>query len=155
VGHVEPVREIDVRRLARIVAPLAIVIAAAACGGDSQSTTAASSLNLDGSWTGMWQFQSSGLTITDAVTATASPYLSQETIAWQAASGPSGSFFLANPGAAFSGTLNVQQSGLGLNCAGTGAMTGTATASTLTLDVPSISGSSCQWSTSNHFVLHR
>src|SRR6185295_2366789 len=50
---------------------LAVALAAQlACGGSSSPTSPAPALSLAGTWTGSWQFVTSGVTVSDAVTAT-------------------------------------------------------------------------------------
>ena len=136
-----------------VITAIALVAASAGCGSSS-STTAASAVDLTGSWTGTWRFVTGAVTITDAITATTTPYVGQVTTSWQAASGATGSF-LVTPGATISGVFSVQIPGSGLNCTGTGTLSGTASPTSIAFDVPSISGSNCQWSTGNHFDLHR
>jgi len=146
----------NARRRRMGAAAIAIMLAAlAACGSESrsQSTTGPSS-SLNGPWAGTWTYVSAGLTLTDSVTATTSPYVDQVTTSWQSAGGATGSF-LVTPAPSISGTFSIQIGAAGLSCSGTGNLTGTASASAIAFDVPSISGSNCQWSTNNHFELHR
>jgi len=140
---------------ARIVAPVAIAVAAAACGSDSPMTTAApTTINLGGAWTGTWQFLTAGVTVTDTVTATLTQSGSQVTAGWTAASGATGTLAFA-AAAGFTGPFTINEPALGFTCTGSGQASGTAAVDALAFDVPSIGGSGCQWSTNNHFALHR
>jgi hypothetical protein len=142
------------RRYRSGAAAVAIMLAVA-CGGESSSqSTTGPSPSLNGPWVGTWTYVSAGLTITDPVTATTTPYVTQATTTWQSAGGATGSF-VVTPGASISGTFSIQIGAAGFNCSGTGTLTGTASAAAIAFDVPSISGSICQWSTNNHFDLHR
>jgi len=96
-----------------------------------------------------------GLTISEAVTASVTVYVSSQfSLAWQSAGGATGGLIVS--GGTFSaGGASINQAAAGLTCAGNGTANGTAAPDTIIFDIPSFTGTNCLWSTNNHFALHR
>jgi hypothetical protein len=135
---------------------LGLLLVLAACGGSSPPSPSAN-LNLAGTWTGSWQFVTSGATITDAVTATLSQNGATVTGTWSGESGASGQFTSLTPQASTTGSLTIAQPTLtGAVCTATTAVSGTASASSLELAVPQIAPSGiCQWASGMQFSLRK
>jgi hypothetical protein len=134
----------------------AALVAELACGSSSP-TSPTPSLNLAGNWTGSWQFVTSGVTVTDAVTVTFTQTGSDVSGTWRGESGASGQFSHLTAQASTTGTVTVSQTTItGTACTGTAAVTGTASASSLALTVAQIPASGvCQWASSMQFSLHK
>jgi hypothetical protein len=131
-----------------------LVLLSTGCGGNS--STGPSSIAISGDWTGTWQFVTSGVTVTDNVRATFTQ-TDTATGTWNADSGASGQFsFVVAP--TVSGTFTITQvkvSG-GPACSAMASMSGTVSASAMTLSVPAVpSTPQCVWATNNQFSLHR
>ena len=141
-----------IRRIALAV----LLTAPLACGGDSPSSPSPT-LNLAGTWSGSFQFVTSGVTITDGVTATFTQSSTDVSGTWRAESGASGQFTQIAPRASTTGSVTISQTTLtGTVCNGTAAVTGTASASSLDLTVAQIPPSGiCQWATSMQFSLRK
>ena len=136
---------------------LAVALAAhLACGG-STPPAPSTNLNLAGTWTGSWRFVTSGVTITDAVTATLTQSGSDVNGTWTAQSGASGQITHLTPSTSTSGGLTISQTALtGTLCNATTTVAGTASASALELSVAPIGSSGvCQWATSQQFSLRK
>ena len=141
------------RRLVVVVA-LALVTS---CGGGSMSPAPTPTLNLAGTWTGSWQFVTSGATVTDAVTATLTQTGSTATGTWTSESGATGQITNLTAQSSISGSLTISQTTLtGAACNATTSVRGTASASAIDLTVPHIPPSGvCQWGSSMQFSLHK
>jgi len=142
--------------MTRRFACAAALAAHLACGGSSP-TAPATTVNLAGSWAGSWQFVTSGVTISEGVTATFSGTGASVSGTWQAESGASGQFNQLAAQASTSGTVTVSQTTLtGTVCSATAAVTGTATSSALDLTVAQIPATgNCQWATGMRFSLRK
>jgi hypothetical protein len=130
----------------------ACALSSAACG----SNMSPSRIDVAGSWSGTWQFQTGGATVTDSVTAQLTQTGTNASGTWTAAGGPSGELSFA-VGASISGTLTINQTTVtGQTCRATTTVSGTASSSTIafTMTTPTSSGI-CQWATSNQFSLQR
>ena len=139
------------RRFAILVALLLLP----ACGGGSTSPSPA--LNLAGTWTGSWQFVTSGATIVDTVTATLTQTGSTVSGTWTSESGATGQISNLAAQSSITGSLTISQPTLtGAACTATTSVSGTASASSIDLTVPQIPASGvCQWGSSMQFSLHR
>jgi hypothetical protein len=144
-------------RAAWRLALAAAFITQLACGGSSSPTSPTANLNLGGTWAGSWQFVTSGVAVSDAVTATFTQTGSSVSGTWRAESGASGQFPQLAPQASTSGTVTVSQTTItGTVCNGTASVTGTASASALELTVAQIPPSGlCQWASSMQFSLRK
>jgi len=134
----------------------AALLAAVSCGSKSPpgpSTT----LNLGGNWSGTWQYVTSGVTIVDNVTVTLTQAGADASGTWTAESGASGQVQRLVPQASTSGTLTITQMTItGSACSATAAVTGTASATAIDLNVAAIPPSGvCQWAASQKFSLHK
>jgi hypothetical protein len=115
-----------------------------------------SRIDVAGSWSGTWQFQTAGATVTDAVTAELTQTGTSASGTWTAAGGAAGDLSFT-VGASMSGTLTINQTTVtGQRCSATTTVSGTATSSnmTFTMTTPTSSGI-CQWATNNQFSLQR
>ena len=109
-GNVRPRRMGDLEpipmrlRLALLAAPFVLQLA---CGGSSSPTLPSTTLNLGGTWAGSWQFVTSGVTVSDAVTATFTQTGATVSGTWRAESGASGQFAQLSPQTSTSGTVTI------------------------------------------------
>ena len=130
----------------------ACALSLAGCGSDMSP----SRIDVAGSWSGSWQFQTGGATVTDSVTAQLTQTGTSASGTWAAAGGASGELSFT-AGASISGTLTISQMTVtGQTCSATTTISGTASASTIsfTMTTPAASGI-CQWAASNQFSLQR
>jgi hypothetical protein len=115
-----------------------------------------SRIDVAGSWSGTWQFQTGGATVTDSVTAQLTQTGTSASGTWAAAGGASGELsFTAS--ASISGTLTISQTTVtGQTCSAMTTISGTASSSTIsfTMTTPAASGI-CQWATGNQFSFQR
>jgi len=141
------------RRVAIAVALMLVT----ACGGGSTSPSATPALNLAGTWTGSWQFVTSGATIVETVTATLTQTGSTVSGTWTSESGATGQISNLAAQASVSGSLTISQPTLtGPTCTTTTSVSGTASASAIDLTVPQIPATGvCQWGSSMQFSLHK
>ena len=133
---------------------LAMVALTSACGHGSP--TSPDLLDLAGNWTGTWQFVTSGVTVTDNLSVTFTQTGTAAAGTWSADSGASGVFnFPATT--TVSGSMSIMQVTLsGVTCQATAGLSGSAAANSLSLQVPTIAGTtSCSWASNNVFSLHR
>ena len=128
-----------------------------ACGGGSTSPSPTPALNLAGTWTGSWQFVTSGATIVETVTATLTQTGSTVSGTWTSESGATGQISNLAAQASVSGSLTISQPTLtGPTCTTTTSVSGTASASAIDLTVPQIPATGvCQWGSSMQFSLHK
>jgi len=128
-----------------------------ACGGGSAPSSPTPTLNLAGTWTGTWQFVTSGATIVDTVTATLTQAGSTVSGTWTSESGATGQISNLAAQASVSGSLTISQPTLtGPACTATTSVSGTASASSIDLTLPQIPGSgACQWGSSMQFSLRK
>ena len=129
-----------------------------ACGGSPPSSPSPNtSLNLSGTWTGTFQFATSGVTITDNVSATLAQTGQDVTGTWRADSGVSGQLTRLTPQASTTGTMTISQTTLtGTVCSATANVSGSASASTIDLTVAQIPPAGvCQWANSMQLALRR
>ena len=134
-----------------------VLVWLAACGGSSSPSSPTTSLNLAGSWTGTWQFVTSGTITTDTITATLTQNGTDAGGTWTAQSGATGQFTRLTATASTSGSMTISQTTLsGTVCSGTTSVSGTATSATLELTIAPITPSGiCQWATGQQFSLRR
>jgi hypothetical protein len=134
-----------------------LICASAACGGGSSPSAPTPSLNLAGNWAGSFQFVTSGVTITDGVTATFTQTGTNVTGTWRAESGGSGQFTQLAAQASTSGSVTISQTTItGATCNATAAFNGTASASALDLNVAQIpANGTCQWASGMQFALRK
>ena len=135
---------------------LAALVLPLACGGNSPSSPSAT-LNLGGAWTGSLQYVTSGVTVTDAVTATLTQTGTSVGGTWTAESGASGQFSNLTAAASVTGIVTISQTTLtGASCSATSAINGNASASSITLAVAQIQPTGiCQWASGMQFSLRR
>ena len=136
--------------------PVALILClawAAGCGGGPTSPTA---VNVAGNWTGTWKFVTSGVTVTDNVTAAFTQSGASVNGTWTAESGPTGSMSF-QVGSTFTGSFTISQTTLGgATCTATATLSGQATSSSLEVTVVSIPASStCSWASNHQFSLHK
>jgi len=127
---------------------------AGACGS-SPSAPSTPTLTLAGTWSGTWDFVTAGATVTDTVTVTLTESGGVASGHWTGLSGANGQLNLPVAQTA-SGTITISMTLL-VSCSTT-AISVSATESSTTLDftlAPIPSTASCQWPTSNHFVLRK
>ena len=136
----------------RATAILFVLAAASACGDSPTSP----SVNLSGTWTGTWRFQTAGVTVTDDITATLTQSGTSAAGDWTAQSGPTGQLTIA-VGDSISGTLTISQTMFtGQVCTGTTTIVGSATSSTLELAAAQVPSSGvCQWAAEMRFSLRK
>ena len=141
------------RRVAIAVALMLVT----ACGGGSTSPSPTPALNLAGTWTGSWQFVTSGATIVETVTATLTQTGSTVSGTWTSESGATGQISNLAAQASVSGSLTISQPTLtGPTCTTTTSVSGTASASSIDLTVPQIPATGvCQWGSSMQFSLRK
>ena len=141
----------------RRVAIAAALMLFTACGGGSTSPSPTPALNLAGTWTGSWQFVTSGATIVETVTATLTQTGSTVSGTWTSESGATGQISNLAAQASVSGSLTISQPTLtGPTCTTTTSVSGTASASAIDLTVPQIPATGvCQWGSSMQFSLHK
>jgi hypothetical protein len=142
------------RRLSPFAFAILYVCAISSAGCDSDMSP--SRIDVAGSWSGTWQFQTAGATVTDAVTAELTQTGTSASGTWTAAGGAAGDLSFT-VGASMSGTLTINQTTVtGQRCSATTTVSGTATSSnmTFTMTTPTSSGI-CQWATNNQFSLQR
>ena len=142
------------RRLipAHLALAWACALSLAGCG----SSTSPSRIDVAGSWSGTWQFQTGGATVTDSVTAQLTQTGTNASGTWAAGGGASGQLSFT-AGASISGTLTISQMTVtGQTCSATTTISGTASSSTIsfTMTTPAASGI-CQWATNNQFSFQR
>ena len=140
----------------RVVSTIAVFFLCAISSAGCGSGMSPSRIDVAGSWSGTWQFQTAGATVTDAVTAQLTQTGTNASGTWTAASGASGDLSFT-VGASMSGTLTITQTTVtGQRCSATTTVSGTATSSniTFTMTTPTSSGI-CQWATNNQFSLQR
>jgi hypothetical protein len=124
----------------------------AACDSDSSP----SDIDVEGSWTGTWQFVTGGVTVTDTITATLDQDGNDVTGTWTAASGPTGEVnFIVE--ASISGTITISQTTItGQACTATTTISGTASATAIDFAAATITPTGiCQFAASNQFSLRR
>ena len=138
----------------RTIGCLVITLLAASCGG---STTAPSaSLNLAGTWTGRFEYQTGGVNVTDDVTVAIIQLTTTANGNWSASSQTTGSFSF--PAAAtVAGSFTISQPNIGsAACSGSSTITGTATAADLVITVNNVTPTAaCPWATAMKFILHK
>ena len=139
---------------ARLSLVAVLVTLTLGCGGSP--TNPSGSLTVSGTWTGTWTYVSSGVTVTDDVTATLTQNGSNATGSWTAASGATGQLSL-NVASDLSGSITLNQTPLGSNaCTASTPIAGSATASSLDFTLSPITGAGlCQWATSQRFALQK
>ena len=141
-----------VRLLAALMAAAALALLAGGCGSPNSPGT----LALSGSWSGTWQFSTSGTVVTDTVTSTVSQSSTTATGNWTSTSGATGTFSFA-VAANYSGTFTIKQTTIsGFQCSASTTMSGTATSNAIDFTVGTLTpNGQCQWATGNQFALKR
>ena len=141
------------RRLATAV----VLILLNACGGGSTSPSPAPTLTLAGTWSGSWQFVTSGATIVDTVTATLTQTGATVSGTWTSESGATGQISNLAAQSSVTGSVTISQPTItGTACTATTSVSGTASASAIDLTVPQIPPSGvCQWGSSMQFSLRK
>ena len=131
-----------------------VIVVTIACGSNS-STPAGPTPMIAGDWTGTWQFVTSGVTVMDNVRVTFTQ-TDTATGSWTADNGASGQFQFP-VSSSVTGTFTITQVKVsGPTCSATANLSGTVSASAMTLSVPTVpSTPQCAWATNNQFSLHR
>lgn len=129
----------------------------AACGGDSTPSAPTASFNLAGTWTGSWQFVTSGATVVDTVTATLTQSGATVSGTWTSESGATGQISSLAAQSSTTGSMTISQARLtGTACNATTSVSGTASASAIDLTVPQIPVTGvCQWGSAMQFSLRK
>jgi hypothetical protein len=140
------------RQLQALLACACLLAGAGGC----DSGASPSDIDVDGAWSGTWQFVTGGVTVTDTVTASLEQDGNDVTGTWTAASGPAGELTFA-VAESISGTLTITQTTItGQTCTATSPITGTASATAIdfSASAPTAAGI-CQFAASNQFSLRR
>jgi len=135
-----------------LLAVVLIAIAGASCD-DSPSGP---SVNLAGAWTGTLTFVTSGVTVTDNVTATLNQSGSSVTGTWTSESGTSGELTLT-AAADVTGTTTISQTRItGQVCSASTSVSGPATSTRLELSLAPLTQTGvCLWAADQQIVLTR
>ena len=139
----------------RLGAALLIVIAATAAAACDDSPTEPT-LALSGVWTGTLTFVTSGVTVTDTVSATLSQSGSSVTGGWTSAGGTSGQLTMT-AAADISGTTTINHTTIaGQVCSASTSVAGPATQTRLELALGALTSTGvCQWAANQQLVLTR
>lgn len=144
------------RARGRCLAPaLAVIVAAASCGGNPSSPGAAG-LSLAGNWSGTFEYQTAGATVKDDATMVISQPAGTATGNWSTAGLTTGTVsFPAS--ATVSGNFTITQASFGgSTCAGSSTISGTASATDLVLTVANLTTSAaCPWAAGMKLTLKR
>lgn len=142
------------RRCLPYAALVALFALVSACGSSPASPS--TSLSLSGTWTGSFQYQTGGVTVTDAVSLVLQQPSATATGSWSASGLTSGTVSFA-AGATFAGTMTISQPNIGSGpCNGSSTIAGTATTTDLTFTVADLTTTaSCPWATQMKFVLKK
>ena len=128
---------------------------AASCGGSS-STSPTAALSLSGNWTGRFEYQTAGVTVTDDVTMVVIQPSTTATGNWTASGQTTGtvSFPVA---ATVNVSLTITQTNIAASaCTGSSTISGTATATDLVFTVANVpQTATCPWATGMKFTLHK
>jgi hypothetical protein len=140
------------RRLGWLVA----VAFAASCGGGSSSTSPSSNLNLTGTWSGRFEYQTAGATVSDDVTMVISQPSTTATGNWSAGGLTTGTVSFAAV-ATVSGAFTITQTNIAsAACTGSSTISGTATATDLVFTVANVAQTAaCPWATGMKFTLKK
>lgn len=136
------------RPIARLIVLLPCLWSMACAGPDG--------LDVSGTWSGTWQYVTSGLTVTDGITATLSQSDDRATGTWQSESGASGQISFNTMGTT-SGMLTINQALLGGgSCNATASFQGTITDTHIEITLGDIPPANvCQWGTNARWVLDK
>jgi len=128
--------------------------AASACG--SKSTSPSANLNLAGTWTGRFEYQTGGVNVFDDVTMAIIQASTTANGNW-AASGQTTGTVSFPATATVAGTFAITQPNIASAvCNGTSTISGTATATDLVITVANIpQTATCPWATAMKFTLHK
>ena len=136
------------------LACLLLAALAVSCGGSTTAPT--SGLNLAGTWTGHFEYQTAGVNVLDDVTVVIAQLATTANGNWSAAGQTTGTFSF--PAAAtVAGSFTISQPNIGSSaCAGSSTITGTATTSDLVFTVNTVTPTAaCPWATGMKFTLHK
>jgi hypothetical protein len=132
----------------------ALLAAASACGGGPSSPNA--TLALSGNWSGRFEYQTGGVTVSDDVTMVINQPSTTASGSWTATGLTTGT--VSFPAlATVAGSFTITQPNIAsAPCTGTSTIAGTATASDLAFTVANLTASaSCPWATGMKFTLHK
>jgi hypothetical protein len=130
------------------------VLFGAACGGGTTSPSA--NLNLAGNWSGRFEYQTAGVTVTDDVTMAIIQASTTANGNWTASGQTTGTVsFAALP--TVNGSFTITQTNIASgSCTGTSTISGTATATDLFLTVANVTPTAaCPWATGMKLTLKK
>lgn len=140
----------------RLLAAIALVVAAASCSEKMPTGPDTPSLNLAGAWTGTWTFVSAGATVTDTVTMTLTQTGASVNGTWSAASGATGTVGFS-AAATISGSASISQTLIsGATCTASSTLAGTAATASVQFSLGTLTSSGlCQWASGHQFTFSK
>lgn len=130
-------------------------IVAASCGG-SASPSSPTSLNVSGTWTGRFEYQTAGVNVTDDVTMSINQLSTTATGNWSTVGLTTGTVSFPAAGTV-AGSFTITQTNIASGaCNGSSTIAGTATTSDLVFTVANVAPTAtCPWATGMKFTLHK